>query len=441
MPTPVIDFQPETYQQANPFLTGASNAQDMFAKALANAYAPQMTQAQIDQLNLANALSKIDLQTRPQMNQANLQYRQAQIPNLQAETENRNLINKYYPQAEQAEIAQRQAEAGKAQFFLQHPLLSLPGTAGQIGALDYVQQQEQARSQQQQPHQQSFSPVNSDNMSVSPQLSGAFQQASQMPSPQQGMQQGQSKSMAQMLQDSIIGNLEKNKSIADINSKRAQGYNYQSMPVDFKSQQLAMAAGLGIEPGEATQRFMNGESIQDMAQKLGVDVNSIDPIYPTTKGSLNQIQKRQQGLAEINTLNKTLTEYTAPYSQRFAGYSPKQIMQQISGEDPESQAKFLAAQALMPEMSALRVRTMAGNVGVEAIREITNASLGHIKTLQPFVKPEVYKRSQELIDQLLTQSVSAANKVGLQPGLANSLGQIQNIQNSGIQKSDPLGIR
>jgi len=192
------------------------------------------------------------------------------------------------------------------------------------------------------------------------------------------------------------------------------------IPVDARRAYLAQSMGMGYDLTEATEALKNNVPISDLAKKKGFDPSNMPtPIFGTTTGSLTQVQKRQQALEEINSLNPTLTDAIKPYSQRIQGYSIPQIASAIKGDDPDKQARFLAARALIPEMTALRARAMGAQVGIETLREITNSSMGHIQTFESLVTPDVYAKAQEYVDKWLTDAVTRANKVGLQPSKAS----------------------
>lgn len=191
------------------------------------------------------------------------------------------------------------------------------------------------------------------------------------------------------------------------------------IPVDARRAYIAQSMGMGYDLTEATDALKNNVPISELAKKKGFDPSNMPtPIFGTTVGSLTQVQKRQQALSEINSLNPTLTEAIKPYSQRIAGYSPTQIASAIKGDDPDQQARFLAARALVPEMTALRARAMGANIGIETLREITNSSMGHIQVFESLVDPSVYEKAQQYVDKWLTDAVTKANKVGLQPSSA-----------------------
>jgi hypothetical protein len=369
-------------------------------------------------------------------------------PSLQAALHNQELINQYYGRSKEAEIGLQGAQADAARFKAKYPLLGEPGMAGQIGAALYMQanginniggapttiapptipttpptifppNQPAPAGGMAAPLQ----PPMTANAPVSPPMAPGQPQAPmappmQSPAPQPVAGQagglGQPLTLPQLMMQGINTTQEQKQAYAKFYEKRTQAYNYMSLPIDNKAALLAQAAGMGYDPTQATNLFMAGNTIDDLAKAKGFDLGNLpEPIYPTTKTSLTQIQKRQQALSEINNLNPVLASAIAPYAQRITGWSPVQVAQALKGTDNESQAKLLAARALMPEMSALRLRAMTGQVGIEAIREVTNASMGHIKVFQSLVTPEVYQKTNEYLDKWINDAVNAANTKGL----------------------------
>ena len=395
MVIPVINYQ-SLVPQGNPTAKGMLPA---IMQGLQLGSAPSQMMQELKKSKLANALKELQLKYAPQMSEAEIGYKQAQIPHLNAQTRQIGLQSDYYPQLLQQELEKRK-------FDLRNPLLNQTGTAGQIGALMYLKEHPELSNLE------------------SPPMTGA-------PVPQN--------ELAKLLSDSLKAQIEQKNAYSDFYTQRAEGYKYQTLPASQKQYMIAQAAGMGIDPNIATKKFIQGASLAQLAQEQGIDPNNLpNPIYPATSTDISRIHQREQALAEINKLEPILADALSPYSQRVAGYSPKQIGEALTGTNPDSQSKFLAAQALMPELASIRLKAMGGQVGIEALREVTNASMGHIKSYQSLVKPEIYRQAQRYVDQWINEAVSAANRVGLQPGSVNknplTLGQedINNLKNSGI---------
>jgi hypothetical protein len=285
------------------------------------------------------------------------------------------------------------AQTERENFLTANPLLSLGGTAGQVGAIQYIQQH--------------------------PELFGSTQNQTTNQSPNQSNSQIGTglNNYSQMIRDSLLTQLQKDQSLAQLNTQRAQGQNYLALTPDQKNFVLAQGAGMGIEPTEMAKYLLSGKTVSDIAKEKGFDPNNLpEPIYALTPSGRTQLERRQQAQAEINVLDKKLTEAMAPYSRRVMGYSPKQIGEALSGTNDDTQAKFLAASALQPEMAQIRLRLGGGNVGIEAIRELTKSSMGHINHLQSTISPSVYKKAQEYMNSWLNEAANAANRAHLRGG-------------------------
>jgi len=374
---------------------------------------PFAAKQEMDKNKLANELARINLQTQPQMNQAELAFKQTQVPYLQAQAGLANQQAQYYAPNIQSEIDMRKAQipllneqVKQAQFNSQNPLLSQSGAAGQAGAALYLQQHPELLKM--------------------PTPPGAIKLQ-----PNQQQQQADMQQLPQMLLDNLKSQFAQRSALADYYGQKADKYDFTLLPSDQKKQVIAQAAGMGIDPNSAVSMLASGMTIPEIAKQQGFDPNNLpDPIYPATNTDISRIHQRQQSVAEINKLQPILTEALAPYASRVAGYSPKQIAQAITNDDPDAQARFLAAQALMPEMSSLRLKAMGGQVGIEALREVTNASMGNINSFQSLVNKDVYEKANKYMDQWINQAVSSANSAGLnagtrQPGLTFNPNQQQ----------------
>lgn len=423
MSFPIPTIQPDTPEQGLSFLFGLGKGQDLYKQYQENKYLPKKLEEELRARQLNNQILEPQAQYAPQLTQQSLlaaqlqnqmnQPRAAHAEDLvQSELANRLAQSalmkqqaQYYGPNVQSEIDYRNAQTNAERMNAGNPLLKQSGIAGQLGSAIFLQQH--------------------------PELSKNSIPGSS----------GNQQDLSSFLMNGINTSLQNKQALGDFYSKRTQGYNYSSLPVDQKSALLAQTSGMGIDPVSATVSFMNGKSLIDLAKEKGFDAKNLpEPIYPTTKANQTLIQRRAQALTEINSLNPVLTNAVMPYAQTLNGYSPKQISEAIRGTNPDGQAKYLAARALMPEMSSLRLKAMGGQVGIEALREVTNSSMGNIKAYQSLVTPEIYKKSNDYVDQWLNEAVTAANKVGLRSYANESEFNGVNKNSSSI-KEDPLGIR
>lgn len=330
-------------------------------------------------------------QISPQLNQLKMQEMQQEFnrknqlfPEELKKYQNANQLaqmelEQYKPKTE-AETAYKNALINKMNFQQANPLYGQPGIAGQIGA-------------------------------------------AQISSPE----------ISQLILQSIGKTQEQRQARADLDKKRAEGYTFNSLPMPERQYLLAQAAGVGIEPNEAAARFNKGETIEQMALASGYNPQDMpEPVYPLTPAGQTQLKMRQAANAEIKVLGDKIANAMAPYSRKIMGYSPAQIFDAIKGQKPDAQAKLLAARALQPELASIRLRMGGGNVGIEAIREMTNTSMGHINAFESLVSPDVYRKTNKYVDEWLTEAVEAANKKATQ-GVSK-----RSVKN---EENDPLGIR
>jgi hypothetical protein len=464
MALPVVQFPIETFEQANPVMAGIGAANALYAQSVQNQYLKPMLQQQYQRGQMQNQILQPQAQYAPQMTQAELAYRQTQAPYARAQTQ--ALLQGNIPLMN-AQAGLIGTEGQKNQFMLNNPTTMLPGMAGQIGALNVLKtldpslfgspnvapptQYQTTASDlsngtptqlpgmpsagsvvgDQGQSSSSFLPPNPYNnfASPSPLMSNMGQQ--EMAQQQMPVNQGQQQpveqpafpsvqGLANLMMQGVTAPIQEKIAQANFYNQRAQGYNFSLLPPNEKSYVVAQAAGLGYEPLQATALLNSGKTISDLAQAKGLDPNNLpSPLYPASSQTVNLIQRRNQALNEINTIQPMLNNALAPYSRRFDGYSPSQIAGSISNDDPDAQARFLAAKALQPEMSSLRLKAMGGQVGIESIREVNNASMGNMKSFQGLVNPKVYSSAQNYVDQWINQGAQSANKVGLSGSLGN----------------------
>lgn len=291
-------------------------------------------------------------------------------PMADLELKQKQTENELYKPRTEADIANRTANTNRLNFQLQHPLYGQAGMAGQVGAAELLRK--------------------------NPQLA-------------------KNPNALNLIEQSMSGGLANQQAQTELHQKQASGYDFNSLPISSKEYLLAQTAGMGIDPVEGRKLLASGKSLEKIASDNGYDPNNLpEPVYPLTKAGQTAFKNRQAANEEIKALSGKISNATKEYSRKLFGQSPKLILEAIQGKNEEGQAKALAARALQPELAAIRLRMGGGNVGIEAIREMTNTSMGHLNVIDGMISPNVYSKAQEYVDQWLTEAVDAANKKATQ---------------------------
>lgn len=299
---------------------------------------------------------------------------------------------------------------------IKYPLLFATGAAGQIGAAQYANENLGFGNQSENPNQNIGSLVADNSLNTSP------------------VSSNQNSNPGQQILNALLQANQAKESRRKYDEARTKGYQFSQLPVDYKSEVLAQAAGLGYSPEEASSLLLSGKTIQDLAREKGFpDLNKLpSPIFALTAPGRTQLQRRQQALAELNAVSSDMRDAISYYQPRIKGNSPRQIVDALKGTNKDKQAKFLAAKALQPELAAIRLRMANGNVGIEAIREMVNASLGKIDVPESLVGSDVYSKAQDYIDKWINKMAEAANKQATQIKAQSGT--------SIAAEDDPLGI-
>lgn len=137
MTVPVINYA--ALPTAN---TAAPNIAQSFGQGMNLVNMSKQQKAQLQQIQLANALAEIQNQYAPGKNQAELAYMQQQAPHMAAETGLLGEQQKYYGMDKMSEMGLRnqQAKQMAAQAQIPYGGATLPGAAGQALALEQVRQ-------------------------------------------------------------------------------------------------------------------------------------------------------------------------------------------------------------------------------------------------------------------------------------------------------------
>lgn len=467
MPIQFPDFQRISYDEANPLFKGMEQGQrltqgfmafpqDMQAKILANQiaqvqakYAEPMAQGNLTKLNQEN-------QYNPRIWESEMNLRGAQATNLGAETKKTNyllehpgfmggdetkslealrqmgLVGANYQQQNQPQPQQggqppmQQPQQGQpGGFSMPNPMQPQgqgQGQPQQMGGFTPMpgNQQAQQMAQQQQMQQQ-------QQQAHAAQLSNAITQAVQrqqqaMSIPQSQLQGGGGtpsgqgfdvNTLVQALIQKPMTDLQYKQTLTKVLQQNLAGKAYNSMPMVEKEYSLSQARSLGYTGEEASKLLNQGYDLRSMAQAKGY--NPDDPTsWPVARGApttaiQTRIQRANSTLAALNAVDPEISAAYAKYSPRFANVSPALIKDMISGENPDAQADALASYALYPEISALRINAMGGNVGEGAIQHIADAAFARINTLGISPNSFVYQKVQQKVMRLISKMNHAEN--------------------------------
>lgn len=467
MALPVDYFQPETFQQANPMTTGIGAAQQIYQQGIRNQYLAPMLAQQLQQAQLNNQILQPQAQYAPQMTQAELAYRQAQAPYVQAQTQ--GILKGQIPLdlaesakdyamlpllGAQAGLTNTQTEMN--QFKINNPALMLPGMSQNLGAYALLQQMrpdlfgqtkvapqtsDQAAANNlsrgvttslpgmpsagamtsvnqpsnspilpQNPYSQVSLPVTGQNPSVGGVPIGGIVPG-QLPSVQQ---------MAQLLLQGQVAPLQKDIAQTNYYQARAGLANFQALPKDTQNQVIAQGRALNMSPTETIGFVANGGDINKLTQSVEQRTGqTITPQYAPSQTALQKAQISTAATAALTDINPVITDAMAPYSRRVFGLSPKLFTQELTNDSPDQQAQALAARALSPEVSGLRLKAMSAQSGIEAIREVQENSMMTLKNYQGMVSPQVYKLTNQYLDNWVARMSDTYNK-----SLINNTGQV-----------------
>lgn len=405
MPLGLENFQPETFEQANPVAAGYAATLGMNQTALQNA----SLAAQLPYVG-QNA-SGIAAQ-----NVAQGQIQGAQVP--------------YAGQNAQSASQVSQAQARQAQYNTQASQLPLsqPGITGTLAQIAAAQKQNPqffgGQSAPQGVAPPTISPggnTNYTNPSTLQTIPGALTApsagapTSQLTIPTPGSPSGGIGS--QLASAAIYGptaEIAKNQALAANAQARTASLAWQQLPKDQQDQYLAQLGGLGVSPNKAIPYYNAGYSVGDVAKAEGFDPNNLPaPAYPLSAAGVTQMQRRQVADGEMGSLQTFAGKALAPYATTVDGWSPSLIHDMATGQNTNQVTDALAAKGLVPELSAMRLRIMNGQVGIGAIQEVTNAAMDNVSNLKVpgvVMTPQLFQQTQQKIQDQINQAFNAGNQ-------------------------------
>ncbi len=188
------------------------------------------------------------------------------------------------------------------------------------------------------------------------------------------------------------------------------GTGFDKLPVDEKKRAVGLTTAMGIDPVEGTQLLRSGKSLEQIAKDKGQELSDLVPVYPLGTENVKQLQRRSGYVAELKNLEQKVAKPLSKYPAKIRGYSLEQIADSLDNKNPEEMGQVLAARALSPEIAALRLKVAGGNIGIEAINELTNKSMGQMNIIEGLVDTPTYLATQKYITQWLEDAAESFQK-------------------------------
>ncbi len=188
------------------------------------------------------------------------------------------------------------------------------------------------------------------------------------------------------------------------------GTGFDKLPVDEKKRAIGLTTAMGIDPVEGAHLLRSGKTLEEIAKEKNQDLGDLVPVYPLGTENVKQLQKRSGYVAELKNLEGKVAEPLSKYPAKFRGYSLDQIADSLDNANPDEMGKVLAARALSPEIAALRLKVAGGNIGIEAINELTNKSMQQMNVIEGLVDTPTYLATQKYITEWLEDAANSFQK-------------------------------
>lgn len=222
-------------------------------------------------------------------------------------------------------------------------------------------------------------------------------------------QLGEKHPIVQQVKQGLQNKIAQQQSLMNYRENLIQTRNFSSLPAAEKQRTLAIIAGAGINPTDGLKMLNAGASLENVLATEGRTVEDVVPNYPLANAAVTQLQQREGFAEEIKTLENRLSE-AVPEGRLIGGYSIPDTLKALRNKDPDQVGKTLAWRAMQPELAALRLKAMGGNVGIEAIREMKEAALGDLKIVESFISKEAKQAMNKHISQWVDEAAGIYNK-------------------------------
>lgn len=354
MPLPLIDFA-SAIQGAKGQSLGLGDLVSNYYKGYELGQTPEKLARQKLQEELANQIMGVQAQYAEPMAELGLNKGYADL-------EYANLENQYYGRSKEAEIAEMLARAQQHKFY--NPF---SGEAGNVFALEQFGGQ--------------LPPGVADQV----------------------------RKQIELQQRNTESNIEQRN---QVNRFRA----FNSLSARDKANLIAGFRTLGFDEDEAVDAIVNdNRNLYQTARDLGYSeeqARNLEKTYAPTESTITDIQRATGAQAESQSLESFITHGMKPYARKFAGYSPKQIIDSFKtdGKSEEQMSDFLAARALSLENTAARIRQAGLSDAEKIVRALNDKSLNNVKAFESLVSPRVYELTQQKITRELNKAADARIK-------------------------------
>lgn len=471
MALPVNTYTPLTFEQANPFLTGANEAMKYLSNALAAPYSGKLADAEIKQKLADAALNNFYL-NNPLLK---LTGNAGQVGALAFLMQNPSLNNLYggnsegNPDLGSGTGAPTTTLTPPSSIAKPSPTLSTGGPVGNPGFTNKGFNTSYKSPYENNPSAEPKLPmagaqldrlktlygqagINGATLSdgspaTQTNASSASNQSSLQTAPSSGSPTMQKPKTFSDLLSGMLSTQQNNQTArADLYRKQTNGFEWMHAPQEVKDQAIAQLAGAGIDPTEANARLAGGEKVPDILRSAGFDPNNPpQPDYLATKQNITKLKERQAALKSMGILSQHIQEGLGPYIRTVGGYSPAQILDAMRGMNKTQQQMFLAALMAQQDLAMYRINVAGGRVTRGGIQEMLEASMGHIKPIKAQISPDVYVGSQKMLDSWLNQMADASNsamtQIKVQPTFDESQSGSGSLQtNNSSNYTPPSGM-
>jgi hypothetical protein len=371
----------------------------------------------------------------------------SEINNRNSLTENNKINNKYLPE-------KLRLSNNKQQFNNDNPLFNQPGVAGQVGSLIWLNKlkkedpiaykdmmefgiyPDENKSNNYNDGQSFISPISQNNYKqpnnnldpASILLRSLNQKNNIQPTKEfknaQGYEDAKEGYVPFTNRTTRINNEEQkqyfmnalnpsesHKSIEQHQKEALARKHWDALTPETKAHLVAIGQGAGIRGDEIEKELSSGKSFDDLLYEHGYDPdNPPEPIYELSSKNRSALNEREYASREVKYLSNFITKATGEYANKIKQYSPNQVKDALLGKNDEQQAKFLAARGLSPELINLRLVLGGARGTVHAIQSMADKSMLNNKIFESLVSNNVWKRTQEIMDDELQKAFKASKK-------------------------------
>lgn len=186
---------------------------------------------------------------------------------------------------------------------------------------------------------------------------------------------------------------------------------FNTVGKDRQNQMISQAVAMGYDANDAAKLYINGNTVQDLANAKGIKTIP-NPSYAPTTSNITTQQLATKGAAGVNALNQFSIKAGTPYGGAY-DKAVHQWWWDATSNDPKRQAtasNFYANQILTNEKALAAMRAAGARGGIGAMEEMQRQYLGKMQADPSFAPAPIRHQVYAIVNKQLDNMINTEGK-------------------------------